>query len=122
VLAAQPVHGEFAQQVQDDHDDERIRRIAVQAAHDAGGIPLIVGHVFDRRKRFDDSGIEKYVQVDAGSGGDPVEIPAECAKPGERVVALAERVLEYALCFAKNSGQRLFYESHDILIRRCAIP
>jgi hypothetical protein len=119
--AAQAIHGELAEQVKHDDDDECVRRIAMQAAHDARGVPLFVRHVFDGCVSVDDAGVEEDVQVNARCRRDPVEVPAESPEPGERVVALAERVFEYALSLAEEPVQPALYESHGSVIARCAI-
>ncbi len=63
--------------MQDDDDNQRVRRITMQAAHDAGEVPLIMCDVLDGRIRIRNPGIEKDIQVDAGAEHDPEEIPAE---------------------------------------------
>ncbi len=120
--AAQPVHGEFAKDVQHDDDDQRIGRVAMQAAHDAGGIPLVVRHVFDRFVGVGDACIEKDVQVDARCRNDPVEIPAQRAEPGERVVALPESVLEDCFEAGERAREGTFDQFHCEPIGRVAIP
>ncbi len=80
--------------MQDDHDDERIRGVSMQAAHNSGRVPLVLGHVFDGRIGLRDTGIKKDVEVDAGCGNDPEEVPAQGAEPCERVAGTAEGQVE----------------------------
>ncbi len=103
MLAAQPVHGEFAKEMQYDDNDECVRCVTVQASHDACRVPLLVGHVFDGRVGVDDAGIEEDVQVDTCRCGYPVEVPAEGAEPGEWIVTLTESIFEYAFGFGEQA-------------------
>ena len=121
MLAAQTIHAELTKKVQHDDDDEGVGRVPMQAPHDACRVPLLVGHVLNRCVGLDDAGIEKDVQIDAGCCRYPVEVPAEGAEPGERVVALTECVFEYAFGFAEQAVKGALYESHGIIISRCAI-
>ena len=120
--ATQPVKCELAKNMQNHDDDERIGCIAVQAAHDAGRVPLVMRDVLDRRIRIRDARVEEDIQVDTGRRDDPVEIPAQCTQQYERVVALAESVLEDRLETRKSACQGTFDQCHTGPIGRVAIP
>jgi copper oxidase (laccase) domain-containing protein len=80
----------------------------MQAAHDAGQVPLVVRHVFHRRVGIRDAGIEKDVKVDARSTDDPEEVPAQRAEPGERIVLLAECKVEQRFGTAEQDAEQAF--------------
>ena len=79
----------------------------MQAAHDARGVPLVVGDVLDRRVRVGDAGIEKDVQVDAGAGNDPEEVPAQRAEMPERDCCADRTPLEDSLGLRESMEKRL---------------
>ena len=85
----------------------------MQAAHDAGGIPLVVRHVFDRCVGIGNTRIEEDVQVDARCRDDPVEVPAQCTEPGKRGVALPESVLEDCFDRRKRTRESSFDHFHN---------
>jgi hypothetical protein len=120
--ATQAIMGELPEDVQDDDDDECIGCVTVQAAHEPSRVPLVVGDVLDRRIGIRDAGVKEDIQVDAGRCDDPVEIPAERSQPDERVVSLAERVLEYCLALGERACQGAFDQCHNAPIARAAIP
>ena len=80
----------------------------MQAAHDAGQVPLVVRHVLHRCVGIRNAGIEKNVQVDAGSADDPEEVPAQRAEPGERIVLLAECIVEQRFGSAEQDAEEAF--------------
>jgi hypothetical protein len=80
----------------------------MQAAHDAGQVPLVVRDVFHRCVGIRDAGIEEDVQVDAGSADDPEEVPAQRAEPGERIVLLAECKVEQRFGAAEQDSKEAF--------------
>src|SRR5690606_28495729 len=83
--AAIPVEGELPQEVCGHHDNESVGSIAVQAAHDARRVPLIMRHVFDGSEGVVNAGLEKDEQVDAADRNDPVEKEAERAEIEQRI-------------------------------------
>jgi hypothetical protein len=108
--------------MQYDNDDQRVGRIAMQAAHDAGRVPLIVRHVFDRCVGIGDTRVEEDIQVDARCRDDPVEIPAQGTEVRKRGVALPESVLEDRLKARERMREGSFDQFHCEPIGRVAIP
>ncbi len=90
-LAAQSVERKFPQQMQNNDDNQRVRGIAVQAAHDAGQVPLLVRDVLDGCIGIGHAGVKEDIQVDAGAEHDPEEIPAQRTQPGKGIEPLTER-------------------------------
>jgi hypothetical protein len=66
----------------------------MQAAHDAAGVPLNVGQVFQRLIGLVDASVEKNVEIDATDDGDPVEEPAERAQLVHGIPGRAEGTVE----------------------------
>ncbi|MFO1300755.1 MAG: hypothetical protein U1F17_10295 [Burkholderiaceae bacterium] len=95
--AAKPPEHQLAQQVQDDHGDERVRRVAVQAAHHAARPPLAVRQRLDRRVRAVHAGVVEDVQVAAGQRDQPEQVEAQAAQLAQRIVGLAADPVEPVL-------------------------
>ena len=112
-LAAQPIERELTQYVQEDDDDESVGRVAMQAAHHARCVPLIVSDVFDRRIGIGDAGIEEQVQVKAWACDDPEKIPTERPQIGEWVVALSEAPVKDCLGTRIQYSEDAFYKRHE---------
>ena len=91
------VERELAQQVQHHDDHHGVGRVAMQAAHHAARIPLLVRQVLDRAVGRGDAGIEEDVEVDAADRDDPIEEEAERAQVVERVPGRREGAVEQAL-------------------------
>src|SRR5690606_26148947 len=69
-----------------DHDnDEPVGRIAVQAAHDAGRVPLVYRHVLDGVECVVNSRFEKDEKVDSADRDDPIEEKSERAEIEQRI-------------------------------------
>jgi hypothetical protein len=83
--------------VYDDDDDQRIGRVAMETSHNAGDVPLIMRHIFDGRVRGANPRVEKQVQVDSGTGGNPEKEPAKRSKTIQWVVFCLEYPVESGL-------------------------
>ena len=116
--AAVTIHYELARQVQHHDDDQGVGGIAVQAAHDAAGVPLNVAYIFKRRIRLIDAGVEKDVKVDAADDDNPVEEPAQCAEVAERVPRRGEGAVEYLVCALKGRFGSAAQAAHLLLDSR----
>jgi hypothetical protein len=99
--------------MQEQDDDQCIRCVAMQAAHDAGGIPLVMGYVLHGLICIVDAGVEENVQVDSCTGDDPEEVPAQGAETGERVVGPAETQVENVFGTRKQYAQYALEEGHQ---------
>ena len=99
--AAIVVIGELAQQVDHQHDDHQVGGVAMEAAHHAGVVPMLLRQVLDRLVGALDAGIEEDEQIDAADGDDPEEEEAERTELGERVERRAEQPVERPLEYSK---------------------
>jgi len=83
--------------VQQHAEHEPVRRVPVQASHDAAEVPLVVRQVLDGGVRFADAGLEEDVQVEAARDDDPEQEVGDRAEVVERIVRFAERAIEQTL-------------------------
>src|SRR5262245_31613314 len=70
----------LAPEMREQDHDERIRGVAMQAAHDAAQIPLLAGQRLHGTVRARSAGIEERVDIDARRRNDPVEKEAQRAQ------------------------------------------
>jgi len=87
----------------------------MEAAHDAGKVPLVVRDVLDRCISVGNAGVEEDVQVDPGPGDNPEEVPAQGAEPGKRVVLLAESKVEQRFGTAEQDAEQTFQDGIPFL-------
>ncbi len=99
------VIGEFAQQMGQYHHHHEVGRIAVQAAHHAGMVPVIVAEIFDGLEGALDAGIEEDEQIDAADRDDPEEEEAKRAKLLEWIERGPEQPVERLLDQLETSPQ-----------------
>ena len=109
--------GELAQQVRDQHDDHEVGRVAVEAAHDAGVVPVVVGQVLDRLVGALDPGIEEDEEIDSADRDDPEEEEAERAELRERIERRAEQPVERPLDPLESVPQHAADDLHAGLMR-----
>ena len=81
----------------------------MQAAHDAPGIPLHIGYVFQRIIGLVNAGVEKDIQVDPADNDNPVKVPAKGAKLVHGIQlgteSPVENVFDAFKCFLGNGTQ-----------------
>src|SRR5574337_584296 len=86
--------------------DQVVGGVAVEDAHEPGGVPLIVGYVFDGIERFIDPGAEEDEQIDAARDDDPVEEEAERAEVQKRIPLRRKRLRQQLLGLVEQEAQR----------------
>jgi hypothetical protein len=91
------VVGEFAQEMRQHHHHPQVGGIAMQAAHHAGMIPVVMGEFLDREIGALDAGIEEDEKIDAADGDDPIEEIAKRAELGDRIHRRPEQPIERPL-------------------------
>ena len=85
----------------------------MQAAHDAGGIPLVIGNVLHGLVGIGNAGVEEYVQVDSGTRDDPEEIPTQRPEARKRIISAAKAQIEDIFSTSKEDAQHAFKEGHQ---------
>ncbi len=95
--AAVAVVGEVPQHVQQHGQDHAVGGVAMDAAHDAAGPPLVVGDALHRFVGVMHAGIGEDVEVDAGADQQPELPEADGAEMVEGVQLFAEGDVEQVL-------------------------
>ena len=92
--AAITAGGKLLEHVQQHGDDHGVRGVAMQAAHDAGRVPLLVGHVFHGRVRAFDTAVKRDEQVNAADQDHPEQEKRQRAEMVQRIPLGAEGKVE----------------------------
>jgi hypothetical protein len=95
--AAIAIVGEVAQHVQQHGQDHAVGGVAMDAAHDAAGPPLVVGNALDRFVGIMHPGVGEDVEIDAGADQQPELPEADGAQMVEGVQLFAEGEVEQVL-------------------------
>ena len=85
------------QHVQHHGEDHAVGGVAVNAAHDAAGPPLVVGDALNRLKCVVNAGVGKNIKIKPGAGQQPELPEADGAQMVERIQFVAEGNVEYVL-------------------------
>jgi hypothetical protein len=108
--AAIAVVGEVPQHVQQHGQDHAVGGVAVDAAQDAAGPPLVVRDPLDRVVGVMDAGIGKDVEVETGSDEQPELPEADRSQMVEGVELVAEGHVEDVLDAHEEPAQDLLQE------------